>query len=238
MLRIAICDDDQIFCLILEQMIKNVSTAANRDTEISFFITGELLIKHLAQAPNDFDILFLDVILGANSGLDIGQAVRERYPQIQTIYMSADANYSLDVFDLEPVYFLHKPIELERLTKALELAARRVDERSRTHLRLGNRGQQYNIPFSEILYIESERRVIIIHRRGTPYRFYGQLDDIEKLVPEYFNRCHQSFLVNMNHVQAILNNRFVIDNGRLIPIAQKRRTASRERFLEFIANQK
>ncbi len=238
MLRIAICDDDLIFSSILEQMIIRVTKASNRGVLITFFASEEQLTQFLQQSPHDLDILFLDVILGTKSGLDVGQMVRERNPLIQTIYMSADANYSLDVFDLEPVYFLHKPIDLDRLTRALDLAVRRIDERSKSHLRVGNRAHLFNIPFSDIFYIESERRILIIHRKGNPYRMYGQLDEIEKLVPEYFIRCHQSYLVNMNYIQAFVNNRFVMSNGRLIPIAQKRRSASRERFTEFVNTRK
>jgi two-component system response regulator LytT len=234
MLKIAICDDDSIFRSILEQMINKALETANHEIELQSYDDGDQLLKYLETDPTGIDILFLDVMLGAGSGLDYGQILRDRHPQVQTIYMSADANYSLDVFDLEPVYFLHKPIDLDRLNRALDLAIRRVEDRGSSHLKVGNRGHQFNILFSEIIFIESERRIIIVHRKGSPYRFYGQLDDIEKMVPDYFIRCHQSYLVNMNFIQAVVNGRFVLNNGRIIPIAQKRRTASRSRFQEFI----
>ncbi|MDD2534628.1 MAG: LytTR family DNA-binding domain-containing protein [Eubacteriales bacterium] len=237
MIKVAICDDDPIFLKMLEQMIDQIAKSSGLPAEFVEFETGESLMQYLKQNQNHIDVLFLDVMLGDSNGLEFGQMIRERYPFIQTVFISADIDYSLDVFDLEAVYFLNKPISIDRLTRAWELALRRISNQKESFLRINSRGHHLNIPFKDILYLESERRIIIVHRLSTSHQFYAQLDDIELTIPDYFIRCHQSYLVNMQYIASLAKGRCQISNGQIIPIAQKRRAITRRQYLQFVKDQ-
>lgn len=237
MVKVAICDDDPIFLKILEQMIDQIAKSSGQPAEFVEFETGEALMHHLKQNQNHVDILFLDIMLGESNGLEFGQMIRERYPFIQTIFISADSDYSLDVFDLEAVYFLNKPISIDRLGRAWELALRRINNQKESFLRINSRGHHLNIPYKDILYLESERRIILVHRLSTSHQFYAQLDDVETSIPNYFIRCHQSYLVNMHFITSLAKGRCQMSNGQLIPIAQKRRAQTRRQYLQFIKDQ-
>ncbi len=237
MIKVAICDDDPIFLKMIEQMIDQIARSSGQPAEFVEFETGDALMHYLKQNQNHVDVLFLDVMLGDSNGLEFGQMIRERYPFIQTVFISADIDYSLDVFDLEAVYFLNKPISVDRLSRAWELALRRISNQKESFLRINSRGHHLNIPYKDILYLESERRIIIVHRISTTHQFYAQLDDIENTIPEYFTRCHQSYLVNMHFISSLAKGRCQISNGQVIPIAQKRRAITRRQYLQFIKEQ-
>jgi hypothetical protein len=161
-------------------------------------------------------------MLGGNTnGLDFGQMIRERYPFIQTIFVSADIDYSLDVFDLEAVYFLNKPVSSDRLGRAWDMALRRISSQKASFLRINSRGHHLNVPYKDIMYLESERRIIIVHRTANEHQFYAQLDEVEQLVPDSFIRIHQSYLVNMHYITSLAKGRCQMLDGMVIRSPRK-----------------
>lgn len=47
----------------------------------------------------------------------------------------------------------------------------------------------------------------------------------------HFARCHQSYWVNLKHVQAIGSNHFTMDSGSGIPISRTYLQEAKQRFL-------
>lgn len=45
-------------------------------------------------------------------------------------------------------------------------------------------------------------------------------------------RCHQSFLVNLDHVDRYERNEFVLENESVIPISRGNRTEAKRRFYD------
>ena len=53
------------------------------------------------------------------------------------------------------------------------------------------------------------------------------------MLPDRFVHCHQSFLVNLDYVTAWNNDRFVLADGRAIPISQRRRAVAKAAVLAY-----
>ena len=63
------------------------------------------------------------------------------------------------------------------------------------------KGELINIPLETIAYFESNYRTIIVHTQYQTYKFYDQLNAVEKRLEQYhFLRCHQSYLVNLDWI--------------------------------------
>ena len=62
-----------------------------------------------------------------------------------------------------------------------------------------------------------------------------KLNDLEeKLSDKRFLRCHQSYLVNMDHVQSAGNN-FIMDSGDVVRIRQKGVKEIKEMYEKYIS---
>ena len=59
-----------------------------------------------------------------------------------------------------------------------------------------------------------------------------KLSDMEKLLPEYFLRCHQSYLVNMDRIRKFTLDGIVLIDGRVIPVSRARYTETKDKFLK------
>ena len=89
-----------------------------------------------------------------------------------------------------------------------------------------------NLPLNDILYFESNKRVLIVHTKGEDYSFYGKLDDIEdSLKNDNFIRIHQSFLVNAFKINSVSKTEVTLKNGDILPVSKSKASAVKNAYL-------
>ena len=95
---------------------------------VSVARSGEEAIRLMDQDPHP--ILLLDLNLPAMSGMDVFQAVRQRWPATQVIVLTGfgDLQAAKDAIRLDVVDFLTKPCPLGELEVSLDRARRRYEE--------------------------------------------------------------------------------------------------------------
>ena len=79
--------------------------------------------------------------------------------------------------------------------------------------------KEHLIPIDSILYIQSSKRVCEIITKDKTYRCYKKLSDFQKELPEYFARCHQSYIVNVKYIASYQSGQFTLTTGSIIPIS-------------------
>ncbi|NIR98528.1 MAG: response regulator, partial [Gammaproteobacteria bacterium] len=121
-----IVDDDQSIRFVLEKALlrENLPTRS--------FTSAPEVLKALNE-PNDADgpqILVSDIRMPGGSGLDLLEKVKERFPTLPVIIMTAfsDLDSAVAAFQGGAFEYLPKPFDL---TKAVELIRRAVDESQR-----------------------------------------------------------------------------------------------------------
>lgn len=62
------------------------------------------------------------------------------------------------------------------------------------------------IPLDEILFFETNERMIHAHSKDQIYQVKYRLYELEDLLPSYFVRVAKSTIVNINHIRAINRN--------------------------------
>lgn len=75
---------------------------------------------HYLQIHTDqVELLFLDIVLHNENGLDIAKMINDTYPSIKIIFSTSEASYALDAYETSPIDYITKPINAVRLQKAL-----------------------------------------------------------------------------------------------------------------------
>ena len=178
------------------------------------------LISRLPQL--DVELLFLDIEMPYNNGMNVASVVKKKYPKIEIIFCTGHAYFAADCYDFEPVDFVTKPINEARVQRAIERAQRKLrnsaaellnDKKTPPKNRkigINIEGGYRIIDVNSILYIEKKARKIYIHT-NTNKSFVAkynltQLEEI--LAPHDFFRCHQSFIVPIRKIRYIKNNEF------------------------------
>ncbi|MDE6425459.1 MAG: LytTR family DNA-binding domain-containing protein [Ruminococcus sp.] len=168
------------------------------------------------------------------SGIDVSKYLRETLKNETTeiIYVSSHSQYAIDLFDFDPITFLLKPIDQEKLILAFKKFLKRL-KISEEVFAFKNGRELYRVPLKDILYFESSDHKIILHTTKQDYKFYDKMDRLVSLLEaQKFLSVHKSYLVNSKHIQKYEYEVITIDNGMIIPIAQSKRKIIREWQLE------
>ena len=84
------------------------------------------------------------------------------------------------------------------------------------------------------MYIESHGRHSNIHTTSDSYEITESLLSLEKRFPDYFLRCHQSYLINPDFASSIERFKLTMSDGFVIPIPEKKYTQVKHLLLDFI----
>ena len=211
MLGIAVFDDEKIIVDYVGELIKenlDINAKIYKYTKLEEF-KGDCK-KGILQKIN---AIYIDIKIDSLNGIEIAQKIQQENPKIKIIYMTAYSQYSEAIFKTKPTYLLLKPIKKEQIKKSLERALK--EEKQNKNLKTFNiKGKIFNIEVEKIKYIESNKRVVIIYEEDLKRRIYGKLDEIEKMLSSNFVRCHQSYIVNLEHVRELNTHEFVLHTRR------------------------
>lgn len=234
MWTVLLCDDDALFLDEIKKRIQYV--AGGRVQEIKAFKSGEELMMHICDHPNEADILFLDVNLGPCNGVDIAKKVKEIQPNSQIIFVSAYDQYYMEVYEVEHVYFLKKPLIEQHLKKALNKAGEKLDNMKKYEFVLSNKQGVQKIMLSQILYFEKEKRKIHVHTSNGIVSYYEKFENMISQLDRRFYRCHNSYIVNIQRIKKLENKKFYFENGREVPISKSYYPQVRDIFLQYLDN--
>lgn len=115
MILIGICDNDCDTCNKLKKLLIQYSMEKNVDLKIQCFLSAEEFCKAIKQ--KEYQIVFINIVLKEKNGMEVGTELRRRYPSsiTQLIYILDNTEYSTELFQNQPFYFLRKPLEKEWL---------------------------------------------------------------------------------------------------------------------------
>ncbi len=229
-MRIAICDDDHAILSALKRMAET-----HPDVETMLFSSAEGLLTACVQER--FDLFFLDIMLGSANGIAVAEMVCSRQPEARVVFITAHIlDFAEKIFaGVRPYGYIGKPLDSTKVDYYIRRAARE-DARAERSLTVSRRGVEYSLPMSGIRCIESRGRQAFIRCGDETVDVYERLDALEQQLDERFVRCHQSFIVNLDYVNAMEGDSFTvadIDKSMSIRISRNRLRDARHRYFEY-----
>lgn len=219
MLWIAVCDDEVMECSRIAGKIKGILEEMQVSCTIRQFYSG----RELLQSSENFDIIFMDIIMGGLDGMKTAHLVREKAYDKLLVFMSSSRDYVFDAYDVEAFQYLLKPIEEKKLQRVLRRAVCKTRERSQAFIIVSRDRQKKKLFLDDIYYFEIRGRMIDVHGTGGVFSYYEQIGLLEgELQGKGFVRCHKSYLVNLKYVDVYNRQELVLDNGERIAIAKRR----------------
>lgn len=219
MLSIAVCDDNIRECCGMAERIRKILERRNVSCLIRQFGSG----RELLHAVEDFDIIFLDIIMCELDGMETAQMFRQRSYDKLLVFMSSSRAYVFDAYDVEAFGYLVKPVRDDKLEKVLGRALAKIESKREDFILVSRDRQKRKWFLDDIYYFEIRGREMEVHGREDSFTYYEQMGTLEKqLVDKGFFRCHKSYLINLKHVDGYNRQEVVMDNGARIWIAKRR----------------
>lgn len=177
----------------------------------------------LVMEKQDVDLIFLDIHLPEESGLEFAKLIPTT---IQVIFTTAYPNYALESYDLDALDYLLKPIAEDRLKKALEKAIIYYQNKSSEnvpvvptdHIFVKADRKLFRLELDEIQYIEAMKDYVMIHTKGKKLMVAMNIKTIlNKLPSNDFVRVNKSFVVNLTKIESV-DNHWVTVSGYEMPL--------------------
>lgn len=229
MIKIAIVDDNHK-CI---DDIKNLLADGilHSKCETYEYLTSESFLASLDDIQ--FDIVFLDIILGNKDGIELGCLINDKQPLANIIFVSANPEYFRDVYKVKHSYFLTKDIEKERFDDAISKAVKNLH---RDYIMIHAKNESYRLNLNQIAYFESSLKHTKAHMSdGNVLEYNVNLKDIEaNLYNRDFIRVHKSFIVNLNHIKKYSRQSIFFDSDMEIPISRSYMNAVKEKITLYL----
>lgn len=227
-MKIAVCDDCMRDALSVKRFLGGHEARVYSDVDS--------LLADVKNKKMRYDLYLLDIYMeGPVNGIELAKMLVSEQEEAAICFISTSNDFYREAYDLYAVQYLLKPVREEDVKQLLERVSKNLVRNREKKLFFQSRGQTGSIPYSRILYISSrEHTLSICCTGGIVQECKGRLNELAMQVcGEIFMRCHQSFLVNMYHVDS-LSGADLIVAGQRIPVSRRYYTEVKKRYQEIL----
>jgi len=237
MLNILICEDNTAQRTRMERIVSKYILSGDFEMSLALSIENpDTLLSYVEAHRISSGLYILDIDLQYYiNGIELAAKIRELDVSATIVFITTHSEMVHYAFKLKVeamVYILkdNTPEEIEqRVIECIQTAYERFlngkhAERKYFTIKIGS--QHLYIPYEDILYFESSvdnRNKIVLHKVNGMLEFRGTIGSISHLeLP--FCKCHQSFIININHVKRLdtILREVEMADGTVIAIAKRK----------------
>ncbi len=227
-MNILCCDDNEEH---LTQLMKQVRELyGENDYRVQGFTTTAAL---LAAVSDTTDIILSDILLDNDNGITAMKSVQGRFPHIQIIFISAYPSYCEDVYQVDHVAYLQKPVSTPKLEAVLAKAVSKAQKEREHYITIKSKSLTATVHMGKILYIETVGRQINIVTEDKFYSVAGKNSILLKLDDRFID-CGKGCTVNMSKVRTLGRQTLTMSDGKEVVLTADRYPAVKQACLRFL----
>lgn len=238
MYRISIVDTDEKTVKVIEDVIKNHPLSGLFDVKIVSSTEDLQRLFGDSYVPEEGapDVAIVDANFGGKHLLGVGlvKMVQSRKPTMQIVYTTNSLESMNAVYSTDHVSTCLKPLNRLEFEGAFCKALTRCSAEANQPMGVRVNGNLVTVMPSQITYIESNRRKVVLHVDGKELETYASIGALLDILPGMFVQCHKSFLVNLAHVSELRKDDVLLHDGNSVPVSQKRRKEMQEALKSFL----
>ena len=215
---IGICDDNAADVNKIRFALEDVSP----DIKLRCFDSGGALLN-VVKSGTVFDLVFLDIFLSDENGMETAGALREMCPETEIVFCTTSRDHAVEAFRVQAADYLVKPYSDEDIVKAF----------ARANVRRGKQKNEGVVLFSgrricvfrpnEVIMIESDRHyTCLTDADGEETRIHLGYSEVLLKFPKVFIELRRGCSVNMSYISEINSNNVLLTNGESYTIAHSR----------------
>ncbi len=173
------------------------------------------------------DLIFLDIEMPLMKGLEFAQQVPEH---TLIIFTTAYPQYALKSYELDAIDYLLKPVDINRLEKAVKKAVlyrellsekkNTIESNTQDFLFIKADRRYHKIYFKDVWFVEGLKDYVIIHTKNQKLITAMNLKSMHlKLPPEDFMRVSKSYVVNLEYIDSFDNHTLYVNESE-IPLGE------------------
>lgn len=213
--KLAICDDCEADRGYVLNMVERWAAAAGHVVHTDSFPSAESFLFHYSQ-ESDYDILLLDIEMGAMDGVTMAKQLRKSNDTLQIVFITGYSDYISEGYEVAALHYLMKPVGKEKLFSVLDRAVGKLAKNERVlTFELG--GEMVRVPIYQIRYAEVFGNYVTLHA-ATELTLRMTLGELEKQLDERFCRVGRSAIVNLTQISRVTKAEIKLNDGSTVPL--------------------
>lgn len=238
MIKIAFCDDDMEVLHQMNELLDRYRVERNEDITYAAFQSPFELLTEIEKGIRP-DILFLDVVMPGQNGMDVAKEIRQYDTNMKIIFLTSSPEFAVESYSVGAYFYQLKPIWEESFFRLMDAVLAECEKKKKNSLILRSKDGITRINLQQLEYCEVLGRKLLFHlENGAVLESAGSLDDLAGQLMQYSNffRPHRSFLVNMEYIQNISSRSIKMVNDAVIPIPHGKCSEIKNTYMEYAFN--
>lgn len=238
MIKIAFCDDDMEVLHQINELLDRYRVDRNEDITYAAYQSPFELLTEIEKGLRP-DILFLDVVMPGQNGMDVAKEIRQYDTNMKIIFLTSSPEFAVESYTVGAYFYQLKPIWEESFFRLMDSVLAECEKKKKNSLILRSKDGITRIDLRQLEYCEVLGRKLLFHlENGAVLESAGSLDDLAGQLMQYSNffRPHRSFLVNMEYIQNISSRSIKMVNDAEIPIPHGKCSEIKNTYMEYAFN--
>ena len=234
-MTICYCEDEsaqaKAFAIKIDQWAKNNNIEVHADL---FESAEEYLFK---AEQNYYDVIFLDISMRGQSGMELARKIREKEKDVILVFVTSDASYVFDGYEVGAYRYLMKPVDEEKLCEILDYARKQKEVEEENYILVKKDSQSVRINLKDIIYIEAQKHYVNLCMENKEsinikIAFTELLQETQEK-SDTILLTHRSYAVNIEKVVRIGRTECVLSDSSVIPVSRSFYKEVNEAFIKY-----
>lgn len=234
-MTICYCEDEsaqaKAFAIKIDQWAKNKNIEVDADL---FESAEEYLFK---AEQNAYDVIFLDISMRGQNGMELARQIREKEKDVILVFVTSDASYVFDGYEVGAYRYLMKPLDEEKLWEILDYARTQKEVEEENYILVKKDSQSVRVNLKDIIYIEAQKHYVNLCMENKESiniktAFTELLQETQEKSDTIF-LTHRSYAVNIEKVVRIGRTECVLSDSSVIPVSRSFYKEVNEAFIKY-----
>lgn len=229
---VAICDDSKTDAEMIRFSLMDITD----ELETVWFSTGTELINSIRNG-SFYSLIFQDIYLEKELGMDIAKEVKELSPDTQIIFVTTSLDHAIDAFKVQAVDYLVKPCTEADVVKAFTRVTMRLNKQASSSVVI-NAGKDIRVFYPEmVIKLESDRHyTVICSRNKKTDRVLINFSEAAELFGGKFIEIRRGLLVNPDYIERISGATVILSDGSTYILPKAKKDSVVAQYTEYITN--
>lgn len=211
--------------------------APNLAIHYESFGSAEVFLEHFK--PGHYAFVVLDIYMYELTGMEAAAKVAALDKDCGIIFLTTSMEHVLEGYVVHAAGYVLKPLGLhkEQFAKAVDYCLSKL-RLAQAVLAVTVNGVLVPVPLRDICFIDCQKsRYVVLHlQRKTVETSTGYQECLDQLAQDVrFLECYHRLTVNMEQIEVMEENDFVLKNRAVLPISRRKKAEVKQAYLTYLA---
>lgn len=230
-ISIAIVEDQQEDYEILKGFIEKYGKENSLIFNISYFSSGICFVE---KYRGDYDIVFMDIDMPNQNGLDTAKELRKIDDKVILIFITNLAQLAIKGYSVNAFDFVPKPINYVEFATLFKRAITKNSYEKKSEITIKSNRKIMKMDSSSLLYVEVVNHNLLFHTINETISAWGSLSSVYDELSKFgFVKVSNSLIVNIRHVKNVNGYEICLDNDKVLYLSRGEKKGFYDVFASF-----